>query len=67
MFTNEKVKKVLKYAFLCITIMFACVSVPENQMNLYDAFVVGIIGSTVFVVFDLIFPAICIHNKKKRN
>ena len=64
MFTNEKVKKVSKYLFLCMTIMFACVSVPEKQMKLNEAFIIGIFGSTIFVVFDLIFPAICIHKNK---
>jgi hypothetical protein len=62
--TNEKFKKVSKYLFLCMTIMFACVSVPEKQMKLSEAFIIGIFGSTIFVVFDLIFPAICIHKNK---
>lgn len=64
MYSEEKMKKMLKYAFLCVTVMFACVTIPSKAVSLYDALVIGIIASSVFVMFDIMFPAICIHKKK---
>ena len=59
-FTVEKVKKMMKYAFLCITVLFAVLTVPKVRVSFPNALLVGLIASTTFAMFDMVSPSICI-------
>lgn len=59
-FTGEKLKKIMKYAFLCVTVLFGVLTVPKVRVSFPDALLIGLIASTTFVMFDMVSPSICI-------
>ena len=52
--------KTIKYLLIGIMVTLACLYVPENKINIYEALVIGLIASIVFILLDIYSPSVSI-------
>jgi hypothetical protein len=57
--------KTIKYLLIGIMVTLACIYIPESSINIKEAFIIGLIGSIVFVLLDIYSPSVSIVIVKK--
>ena len=56
--------KTIKYLIIGIMTALACLYIPENNIDIKEAIVIGLISSIVFVLLDMYSPSVDIIIKK---
>ena len=59
-FNKDTLKKVIKYVLMMVVVTFAALSVPKQLISMNDAYLIGFVAASVFVVLDLVMPSICL-------
>jgi hypothetical protein len=62
-FLSDNIVKIIKYILMIFVIFLSCNLILKNNNNL-DYFIISLIGSTTFIIFDQVSPSIHVNLSK---
>ena len=60
--SKNLLKKVVKYFLLFIVVLISSHSIPIQQLDISESFMIGVSAACTFAVLDLYSPVVCYKN-----
>jgi hypothetical protein len=60
--SRNLLKKVVKYFFLFIVVLASAHTIPIQQLDISESFMIGVSAACTFAILDLYSPVVCYKN-----